>query len=89
MRFYRLPTQPGVSLTLLSAVLFGASTPLAKMLLDSVKRWLLAGLLNLGAGLGLAVLHVSRTGLKLPSVEAPLRHTDLPWLAAVVPSPVV
>ena len=51
---------PGVPFALLAAVLFGASTPLAKALLGSVDPWMLAGLLYLGAGVGLAVVHVSR-----------------------------
>ncbi len=76
--------QPGILLALLSAVLFGASTPLAKLLLGSVDPWLLAGLLYLGAGCGLAVVHLSRDVLKLAPVEAPLRRSDIPWLAAVV-----
>ena len=57
------PRWPGVPLALLSAVLFGASTPLAKLLLGTVDPWLLAGLLYLGAGLGLAVVHWSRGAL--------------------------
>ena len=75
---------PGVPFALLSAVLFGASTPLAKVLLGSVDPWLLAGLLYLGAGLGLAVVHWSRGILQLPAIEAPLRRSDMPWLAGVV-----
>jgi drug/metabolite transporter (DMT)-like permease len=74
----------GVPLALGSAVLFGASTPFAKLLLGSVDPWLMAGLLYLGAGLGLAVVHVSRGLLRLPSIEAPLRRADVPWLAAVI-----
>ena len=76
--------QTGISLALLSAVLFGASTPLAKLLLGGVDPWMMAGLLYLGAGLGLAVVHASRTALRLPVVEAPLRRRDVPWLAAII-----
>src|SRR4051812_23682168 len=75
---------PGVPLALLSAVLFGASTPLAKALLDTVDPWLLAGLLYLGAGLGLATVHVSRRTLQLAPPEAPLRRSEAPWLAGVI-----
>ena len=76
---------PGVPLALGSAALFGASTPLAKLLLGGgVDPWLLAGLLYLGSGLGLAVLHAGRRALGLRPREAPLRRTDLPWLALVV-----
>ncbi|MBP2313051.1 DMT family transporter [Azospirillum soli] len=74
----------GIAYALLSAALFGASTPFAKALLGEIGPWMLAGLLYLGSGLGLAVLHLVhrlRGGL---SAEAPLARRDLPWLAAVV-----
>ena len=73
--------QPGIALAIASAVLFGASTPLTKLLLGVVDPWLMAGLLYIGAGLGLAVIHLLRGALKLPAIEAPLRRTDMPWLA--------
>ena len=71
-------------MALASAVLFGASAPLAKLLLGSVGPQMLAGLLYLGAGAGLAVVHVGRAALGIPAAEAPLHRKDLPWLAAVV-----
>jgi drug/metabolite transporter (DMT)-like permease len=74
----------GIPLALASALLFGASTPLAKLLLGLVDPGLMAGLLYIGAGLGLAVVHLSRGALQLPAVEAPLRRLDAPWLAAVI-----
>jgi len=46
----------GVAAALGAALLFGASTPLAKLLLGGVEPWLLAGLLYLGSGIGLAFL---------------------------------
>ena len=45
--------KPGILFALMSAALFGASTPFAKLLLGSVDPWLMAGLLYLGAGIGL------------------------------------
>ncbi|SMO83118.1 DMT family transporter [Propioniciclava tarda] len=45
----------GVRAALASALLFGAGTPLAKLLLGDVSPWLLAGLLYLGSGVGLGV----------------------------------
>jgi drug/metabolite transporter (DMT)-like permease len=74
----------GILLALLSAALFGASTPFAKLLLGTVDPWLMAGLLYLGAGLGLLVVHLTRGALRLLVIEAPLRRTDMPWLAAVI-----
>ena len=48
------------SLTLASTILFGASTPVAKLLLGNrISPWLLAGLLYLGSGIGLAVVHLA------------------------------
>ena len=75
---------PGVALALGSAVLFGASAPLSKLLLGTVDPWVLAGVLYLGAGIGLAVFHFSRGFVGLQSIEAPLKRSDLPWLAAVI-----
>ncbi|RUZ93974.1 EamA family transporter, partial [Mesorhizobium sp. M7A.F.Ca.CA.002.05.1.1] len=46
---------PGVPLALGSAALFGATPPLSKLLLNGVNPFMLAGLLYLGAGLGLAL----------------------------------
>ncbi len=76
----------GILLALMSAILFGASTPFAKLLLGSVNPWTMAGLLYLGAGVGLAAVHLSRGVLRLPAIEAPLRRSDLLWLALVIAS---
>ena len=78
------PRWPGVPVALASAALFGASTPLAKLLLGAVSPWMLAGLLYLGAGLGLALVRLGRAAGKGKAQEAPLRRADLPWLAAVI-----
>ncbi len=69
-----------IAFALLSAALFGASTPLAKILLGSTSPLLLAGLLYLGAGLGLLAWLALRGGLKR------VARGDLPWLAAAVAS---
>jgi len=45
-----------VGLALAAAVLFGASAPLAKLLLTNAAPQLLAGLLYLGSGIGLGVV---------------------------------
>ena len=74
----------GIPVTLLSAVLFGASTPVAKLLLGSIDPQMTAGLLYLGAGIGLAGLRLGRTALHVQSTEAPLRRADLPRLALVI-----
>jgi drug/metabolite transporter (DMT)-like permease len=78
--------QIGIVLALLSAALFGASTPLAKMMLGGVDPWMMAGLLYLGAGIGLATVRLGRNALHLPAIEAPLRRSDVPWLIGVIAS---
>jgi len=76
---------PGAPLAILSAVLFGASTPLAKLMLGGgVSPWLLAGILYLGSGIGLSVVHVARRVTGIGPQEASLKRADLPWLALVV-----
>jgi drug/metabolite transporter (DMT)-like permease len=76
---------PGASLAIASAVLFGASTPFAELLLGGgISPWLPAGLLYLGSGLGLSVVHVGRRAFGIAPAEAPLRRADLPWLPLVV-----
>jgi drug/metabolite transporter (DMT)-like permease len=76
---------PGVSFVLAAAVLFGASTPLSKVLLGKVDPILLAGLLYLGSGSGLALWWWLRLGLRGGnSQEANLKLADLPWLAGAI-----
>jgi len=75
----------GPTLALLSAALFGASTPLAKLLLGrGVDAWLLAGLLYLASGIGLGLVFLGTRAAGNRPVEAPLRATALPVLALVI-----
>ena len=53
-------TPQGAVLGLLAAALFGVSAPLAKLLLGELRPQLLAGLLYLGAGIGLSIFRVVR-----------------------------
>lgn len=75
---------------LASAVLFGASTPLAKLLLGGIPPVALAGLLYAGAFLGLAVYRGATGCARCWSRsqgragEAPLEKRDLPWLAGAI-----
>ncbi len=71
-----------VVLALISAALFGLSTPAAKALLGAISPALLAGLLYLGAGLGVAILR--RLPLPIGRAEAPLSRAEMPWLAGAV-----
>lgn len=77
----RLRLSPGISAALLAALLFGASTPLAKELLRDTSPMLLAGLLYLGSGIGLAAIRLLRDrGWNSP----PLKRNEWLWLALAI-----
>lgn len=64
-----------------AALLFGASTPVAKLLVGQASPWLLAGLLYLGSGLGLALARLLRDGCWRPSG---LARGEWPWLLGAI-----
>jgi drug/metabolite transporter (DMT)-like permease len=74
-----------VALALISAALFGFSTPAAKALLGSIEPAVLAGLLYCGAGLGIAILRRAGKTLMAPlTAETPLGSGDVPWLGGAI-----
>jgi hypothetical protein len=74
----------GVSFAVLAAVLFGASTPFSKILLSKTEPVLLAGLLYLGSGVGLAIWSWFRSQSKGGTQEAQLKRSDISWLAGAI-----
>jgi drug/metabolite transporter (DMT)-like permease len=81
-----MQAHPGVLSALSAAVLFGASTPLAKRLVGDVDPVMLAGLLYAGSGLGLACALLARFLTKRSSAsEFTLpRGRDLLWLGGAI-----
>lgn len=79
MTWRRTLRAPGVAAALGAALLFGGGTPLAKGLLSSVSPWLLAGLLYLGAGLGLSLYRVLR---RVPAAR--LAPGEWPWFVGAI-----
>jgi drug/metabolite transporter (DMT)-like permease len=71
--------QPGIVAALSSALLFGAGTPVAKLLLNGVNVWLLAGLLYLGSGLG---LFIYRRWQRAPGVK--LQPGEWRWFGGAI-----
>jgi drug/metabolite transporter (DMT)-like permease len=69
---------------LLSAALFGVSTPAAKMLLGTIDPAILAGLLYCGAGFGVAVVRRAGRVAQAGRSEAALGRRDLPYLAGAI-----
>lgn len=78
-----LQVQRYALLALAAAALFGASVPFAKLLLGEISPIVLAGLLYLGCGLGLAVLRLAR-GAEHRLREARLTLKDWGWLAGAI-----
>ncbi|MBK9696752.1 MAG: EamA family transporter [Propionibacteriaceae bacterium] len=70
----------GVQAALVAAALFGAGTPLAKLLLGDVSPWMLAGLLYCGSGVGLVLIRLAR---RAPRVRL-ARSEWLPLAGAVL-----
>jgi uncharacterized membrane protein len=70
----------GVQAALLAALLFGAGTPIAKLLLGDVSPWMLAGLLYCGSGIGLGLIRLVR---RSPAVRLPRRDVP-PLLGAII-----
>lgn len=69
----------GIAAALAAALLFGASTPLAKLLLAHAGPWLLAALLYLGSGIGLFLVRRAR---RMPAVS--LARGERGWLAGAI-----
>ncbi|WP_395401074.1 DMT family transporter [Pseudoduganella sp. UC29_106] len=85
-RFTDAGIHTGVAYALFAAVLFGASTPFAKSLVGRIEPVVLAGILYLGSGLGLAVVYAVRAiaGRHRQRDVAGLTVGDLPWLAGAI-----
>jgi drug/metabolite transporter (DMT)-like permease len=72
-----------VILALAAAALFGAATPIAKVLLGTLSPFMLAGLFYLGSGIGLGAMLLARSlrerapGASGASV---FRASEIPWL---------
>jgi drug/metabolite transporter (DMT)-like permease len=69
----------GVLAALGAALLFGVGTPAAKLLLGPVSPWLLAGLLYVGSGIGLALIRTFRH-----DGPAQFQSREIKWLLAAV-----
>jgi len=76
-----LKAAAGIPAALGAALLFGAGAPFAKSLLGGASPWMLAGILYLGSGAGLAAWRLARGGER-----AALARADIRWLAAAIAS---
>ncbi|MDE3037150.1 MAG: DMT family transporter [Pseudomonadota bacterium] len=74
----------GIIFAILAAVLFGVSTPFAKLLLGEIPPVMLAGLLYGGSGVGLCAWMLFRKITRSQEAIAHLTHHDAPWLVGAV-----
>jgi drug/metabolite transporter (DMT)-like permease len=77
---------PGIAYALLGAALFGASTPIAKLLVGEIGPVMLAGLLYAGSGVGLALWLAVRGSLWRAAEQPRFAPGDSKWLAGTVVS---
>ena len=67
---------------ILAAVLYAISTPFSKLLMEQISPVFMAGLMYLGAGIGMTL--VTLFSGKNHSQNKQLTHSDLPYLTAMV-----
>ncbi len=72
------------ALAILAAVCYGFSVPLSKLLLASIPPVLLAALLYLGAGMGMAALRLLTAKRGGGFAEARMTRKDIPFAAAMI-----
>ncbi len=72
-----------ISQALLAALFFGASAPIAKLLLGDVPPILMAAFLYLGSGTGISLVKLSQR-LMSNQAEAGIKGPDVGWLAGAI-----
>jgi len=79
MKWTEQGQRSGIAAALGASLLFGCSTPIAKVLLVSISPWMLAGILYLGSGIGLALYRQLR---RRPAVR--IARRDALWLVGAI-----
>ncbi|MBQ8431519.1 MAG: DMT family transporter [Clostridia bacterium] len=77
-------THTGILLAILAAALYALNSPLSKLLLSVMPSTLMAGVLYLGAGLGMGVVALVRRWRGGVATEDPLTRLDLPYVLAMI-----
>lgn len=74
----------GYLYAIFAAILFGASTPLAKIILENQNPILIAGILYFGAGVGLGISFILRNIIVKNRSESNLKFQDCKWLLGTI-----
>ena len=75
---------PAILWAILAAALYALNSPFSKLLLEQVAPTMMASLLYLGAGIGMALLALTRKAAGLPSNEKHLTRKDLPYTVGMI-----
>ena len=78
------PGTSAIGFAILAAILYGISAPFSKLLLYTLHPALLAGLLYLGAGIGMLALYTLQARRQKQAVEAKLTKKDAPFVIAMI-----
>jgi len=74
-----------ISQSIIAAILFGASAPIAKLFLGDINPITLAGLLYLGCGFGLLIIKITQKLInKQNATEAKIKKEDIGWLLGAI-----
>jgi len=76
-------TLPFILQALLAAIFFGASAPIAKLLLGDIAPIFLAALLYLGSGTGISLVKLTQQ-IQSKEVEANIKAPDIKWLTGAI-----
>ena len=74
----------GIFLALLSAVFYALSIPFSKLLLQYVPSTMMAGLLYIGAGLGMGAIALLRKNSEQDPAERKFSKAELPYVLAMI-----
>ena len=74
----------GIFLAVLAAALYAINAPFSKILLDFVPPTMMAGLLYIGAGIGMGAVALFRRGSKTENAETPFTKKQLPYIIAMI-----
>ncbi|MEG2149170.1 MAG: DMT family transporter [Clostridiales bacterium] len=69
---------------ILSAMLYGTSTPIAKVLLSEIPPTMLTALLYMGAGFGMLLLNICKKARGTTKRDKPLTAKDYPYIIGMV-----
>ncbi len=80
----KVKEKPAIFMAVLAAALYALNSPLSKLLLNEISSSMMAGLLYLGAGVGMSVIKIIQKQIGAESKEQKLTKKDLPYTVGMV-----